>query len=182
MGYWANGKAPCATSRSLWQTPQAWTRIRTCPNPGVGRSRSSTETSPCGSFMTIALIASPLVAHARPRCIIPGGPAISQRRSPDRCVILPQTYIMQRRERPASHRRFRFRGRRAYGARGGSGPLALRAHGVLWRYGEGALRRSGPERGAGVHFRDHTLPRRPEREARSHSLQHGYGGGLGGGP
>jgi hypothetical protein len=56
-GNWTSGKALCRTAKSLWQTPQAWTQIRTRPGPGEGFSRSSTATSPFCSYMTTAFIA-----------------------------------------------------------------------------------------------------------------------------
>src|SRR5271167_1514873 len=40
------GKRPSLVITSLWQTPQAWTRILTCSGPGCGISRSTISKSP----------------------------------------------------------------------------------------------------------------------------------------
>ena len=40
-GYWRPGQSPSFVRESLWQTPEACTRMRTCPAPGSGISRST---------------------------------------------------------------------------------------------------------------------------------------------
>ena len=40
-GYWIPGKSPSFVTASLWQTPEACTRMRTWPAPGSGISRST---------------------------------------------------------------------------------------------------------------------------------------------
>src|SRR3984893_10273796 len=45
-GYWIPGKAPCLVNESLWQTPQAWTLMRTCRAVGSGTSRSTISKGP----------------------------------------------------------------------------------------------------------------------------------------
>ena len=42
-GYWMPGQWPSLVSESLWHTPQAWTRMRTCPGPGSGNSFERAE-------------------------------------------------------------------------------------------------------------------------------------------
>src|SRR6267142_4299326 len=42
------GKSPSFVMTSLWQMPQACTRIRTCPAPGLGISRSTISKSAPG--------------------------------------------------------------------------------------------------------------------------------------
>src|SRR5260370_24692862 len=42
------GKSPCFGTLSLWQTPQACTRMRTCPALGLGISRSTISKSAPG--------------------------------------------------------------------------------------------------------------------------------------
>src|SRR5262249_33290147 len=42
-GHW-----PCLVKTSLWQTPQAWTLIRTDPGPGSGIGRSTSSRGPPG--------------------------------------------------------------------------------------------------------------------------------------
>src|SRR6266436_3070795 len=43
-----SGKSPSFVMKSLWQIPQACTRIRTCPAPGFGISRSTISKSAPG--------------------------------------------------------------------------------------------------------------------------------------
>src|SRR3984893_624351 len=45
-GYWIPRKAPCLVNESLWQTPQAWTLMRTCRAVGSGTSRSTISKGP----------------------------------------------------------------------------------------------------------------------------------------
>src|SRR5215472_3133925 len=47
---------PSFKNMSLWQTPQAFTLIRTSPAPGLGISRSTTSNSPPGLTICAALI------------------------------------------------------------------------------------------------------------------------------
>src|SRR6266850_8286934 len=47
-GYWMPGQIPSLVAESLWQTPQASTLIRTCPELGSGISRSTISKGPLG--------------------------------------------------------------------------------------------------------------------------------------
>src|SRR5947209_2469493 len=50
------GSRPSRVSTSLWQTPHACTRIRTCPAPGCGTSRSTSSKSAPGLGTCTAII------------------------------------------------------------------------------------------------------------------------------
>src|SRR5258706_7815368 len=50
------GNSPSLVTTSLWQTPQACTRILTCPVPGSGISRSTTSKSAPGLGTCTAII------------------------------------------------------------------------------------------------------------------------------
>jgi hypothetical protein len=50
------GRQPVFRKASLWQTPQAWTLMRTCPAPGFGTSRSTIWKSAPGAGICAAFI------------------------------------------------------------------------------------------------------------------------------
>src|SRR5215467_9834589 len=55
-GYWIHGKTPSLTSTSLWQIPQAFTLMRTCPASGSGIPRSTISNFPPGLEICAAFI------------------------------------------------------------------------------------------------------------------------------
>src|SRR5271165_7079125 len=55
-GYWMPGKRPSTVTESLWQTPQACTRMRISPARGSGISRSTASNFPPTFGTTIARI------------------------------------------------------------------------------------------------------------------------------
>jgi hypothetical protein len=51
-GNFSPGKVPSTAAESVWLTPQASTRMRTCPSPGCGTGRSTTWRLPGNATST----------------------------------------------------------------------------------------------------------------------------------